>query len=180
MERTIGREDLDILPDPDLEWRSFTEETECEFVRTVEKTHENTLDCPKLNDGGRVRERLTGYRRAASFRPELWMLGRIGDEPAACLLLNLHPEDESCELAYVGVVPEHRGKGLGLKAMEKALHVLAERESPKRLWLAVDRANAPATKTYDRLGFCVYDRRVVYFSLLARARDGVGDVSEKS
>lgn len=180
MERAITSGDRLIEPDPHIAWTLFTEATEETFVRTVEKTYEETLDCPKLNEGRRVRERLAGYRRAPGFSPELWMIGKVEEEPAVCLLLLRHPEDASCELSYVGVVPSHRGKGLGYKTMEKALQSLALRDDVERLWLAVDGANAPAVRVYERLGFAEYDRRAVYFSLLARPPRDVPQVSEKS
>ena len=180
MERRIDEDDRNIPSAPEIRWIPFSQEAEGDFARVVERTYEKTLDCPKLNEAGRVRGRLAGYRRGPAFAPELWMIAEVGGEATACLLQNVRPEEDSYELAYVGVVPEHRGKGLGRRAVEHALRVLGEREGSTRLWLAVDSANTPAVNTYNQLGFTIYDRRVVYFSLLAHDRAGVRDTLEKS
>ena len=62
------------------------------------------------------------------------------------------PDSTTWELAYLGIVPEHRGRRLG-RAM--AVHVLqALRGQPAtRLLLAVDDRNVPALRLYESLDF---------------------------
>jgi ribosomal-protein-alanine N-acetyltransferase len=74
------------------------------------------------------------------------------------------PESGDWEVAYVGVVPEARRRGVGRELM---LHALVEARAAgvARLTLSVDARNQPAWALYRGLGFDPYDRRAVFLAV---------------
>jgi len=167
MERRVRAEDRNIPLDRQIRWLPYSDHHHDEFVRVVTQTYEGTLDCSRIAEIRDVTLTLESYRTRGGFDPSLWLLGEIEGEYAACLLLSYEPNQRICEVAYLGVVPKHRGKGLGRKMMEKGLFEVSLRATGCLLKLAVDEANFPAVKLYRELGFLVVERKQVYCSLLA-------------
>jgi ribosomal protein S18 acetylase RimI-like enzyme len=167
MGRTVTEADRNMELDKRIRWIPHCAEHHEDFVRTVERSYAGTLDCSKLGEIRDVRLTLEAYRGRGEFDPKLWLLGAIEGVPAALILLIHHPDEKVHEVAYMAVVPEHRGKGLGHKVMEKGLFEVALRAPGSLVSLAVDEANVPAVKLYSALGFAVTERRRVYFSVLA-------------
>jgi ribosomal protein S18 acetylase RimI-like enzyme len=64
----------------------------------------------------------------------------------------------------MGVVPAARGRKCGERIIRFALGVAAKRGA-ERTVLAVDEANDPALRAYQRAGFVAWDRRIVYARL---------------
>jgi len=63
------------------------------------------------------------------------------------------------ELAYLGLMPEFIGQGLGAYLLDWAIHH-AWRGRPRRLWLhTCDLDHPRALDFYQKLGFRIYDRR---------------------
>ena len=60
-------------------------------------------------------EVLSGYRTTGVFDPQRWLLVRQDGEDVGCLLLADHPTSSQWELVYMGLVPEVRGRGLGIE-----------------------------------------------------------------
>ncbi|MHA2153596.1 MAG: GNAT family N-acetyltransferase [Candidatus Thorarchaeota archaeon] len=61
-------------------------------------------------------------------------------------------EDESVEVGPIGVLPSHRGKGLGQALLLESVSRLGMKE-PKSIWLTVSTENSFAYELYTRLGF---------------------------
>jgi len=61
-------------------------------------------------------------------------------------------EDNSVEVGPIGVLPSHRGKGLGRALLLESVRRLRSKE-PESVWLTVSTDNAPAFKLYSSLGF---------------------------
>lgn len=139
------------------------------LARVVEATYEDTLDCPRLNGVREIDDVLAGYRATGVFSPERWLLVRHQGEDVGCLLLADHPEQESFELVYMGLVPFARGSGWG-KDITRRAQWLTRKGGRRRLALAVDSANAPALRMYAMLGFHAWDRRKVYLWCIGEAR----------
>ncbi len=131
------------------------------FRQTLARSYEGTLDCPELNGVRTIEEVLAGYRAAGAGRPAGWWLLRDGGEPAGVLLLTEMREDAAWDLSYIGVVPEHRRRGLGHAAVCHALQT-AQAAGAVQMLLAVDRRNAPARRLYASLGFRQTELRDVY------------------
>ena len=127
----------------------------------VERTYEQTLDCPDLDGVRDIADVLAGYRATGQFNPARWLFVRCKGRDAGCLLLTDHPSAEQWELIYMGVVPEQRGRGLGVELARYA-QWLAGKADTQRLVLAVDAANEPAIAAYIAAGFSAWDRRSVF------------------
>jgi hypothetical protein len=131
------------------------------IARLVERTYIGTLDCPGLDDARPITDVLTGYRETGTFRPDWWWLARVNDRDVGCLFIADHPEHEQCELMYMGLIPEVRGRGWGVQLTRSAQWFLLG-EDRARMVLAVDDENWPATGVYAKTGFLEWDRRYVY------------------
>lgn len=169
MERRAVDADRELALDGQIRWVPYSDARHDTFVRVLTETYEGTLDCPRLGEIRDVDLTLEAYRSRGRFDPSLWLLAEMEKETVACLLLLRHDEENSYEVAYVAVVPSHRGKGLGRKVMRKGLFEVALRSPGSTLRLAVDEANVPAVNVYRELGFSMTGRKRVYFSLLATA-----------
>src|SRR5262249_15634608 len=95
------------------------------------------------------------------YLPDHWYFVQFDSVDVGALILAHHPATESCELVYMGVVPEARGRGLGQCIVQKALTAAAELRA-KRLVLAVDADNKPAMSIYRDAGLVPWDRRTAY------------------
>ncbi len=116
----------------------------------LEQTYIDSLDCPNLHGIRQVQDVIEGHRGSDPCRPELWFIGMIDDEPSCVLLLN--QKDDAVELAYVGVVPSHRNRGIADCCMSKSIE-LAQHHDFKRITLVVDDANSSAMNLYTKWDF---------------------------
>jgi ribosomal protein S18 acetylase RimI-like enzyme len=122
------------------------------FERAILRSYEGTLDCPGLLGLRQIDDIIAGHRATGRFDAGLWSVYEFEGEPIAVLLLAHVPAREAYELVYLGVVPAYRGRGLGAVLVRHALASVAARGGG-RLHLAVDAANRPAVKLYERHGF---------------------------
>ena len=151
-------------PSSSLEFEVYSAAKHDRMARVVEATYAGTLDCPRLNGVREIGDILAGYRATGVFSPSRWLLVRHQGEDVGCLLLADHPEHENWELVYMGLVPSARGNDWGKEITQYAQWLTREAGRP-RLVLAVDAANAPATRMYSLLGFQAWDRRSVYLKV---------------
>jgi ribosomal protein S18 acetylase RimI-like enzyme len=151
---------------PPLDWRSFGPDSEDDFRAALEATYDGSLDMPELDGLRSLDDVLAGHRAGGRFVADRWRLGRVRGEPnaAAVVLLSASLDRDMWEVAYLGLTPPARGRGLGRAALEYAL-ALAEPHVP-RIELAVDLRNGPARRLYDRAGFRPFERRAVYIAEL--------------
>jgi mycothiol synthase len=154
----LGHDLVDVAeetPAP-LHYESYRPSLRALFAATLERTYEGTLDCPELNGKRTIDEILAGHRGQGTFHPEFWWLAYDGAAPVGVVMLVEVPGGTTWELAYLGIVPEFRGRRLG-RAM--SLHVLqALRAQPAtRVLLAVDERNDPALRLYQSLGFVEFE-----------------------
>jgi ribosomal protein S18 acetylase RimI-like enzyme len=135
------------------------------FHETLLRTYENTLDCPELNPIRAVDDVIAGHQAQGRYDPQRWWLARENGRPVGVLLLNEIPEWRSLDVAYLGVVPEVRGRGHGRELARRALRA-ARAAGASKSTLAVDRRNVPARRLYARLGFEPFDERAVFLAFL--------------
>jgi len=154
-------------PNMGFDWRPFEPAIETEFRSVLEATYQGSLDMPELEGARDLDDILQGHRSAGRFVAERWRLGRIPGEPeaAAVLLLAEIPHRDVWEIIYLGLTPAARGRGLGREALQHALDLA--RPHVKRLELAVDLRNIPATRLYQIGGFVLRDRRAVHLAILS-------------
>lgn len=134
------------------------------FHDTLLRTYEGTEDCPEISGLRTVEEVIEGHRAQGKHDPGRWWLALAGGRPVGVLLLSEVPEWAAWDVAYVGVLPEQRGRGYGRDLMHLALSE-ARADGVARLTLSVDARNRPAWKLYTDLGFVAHERREVFLAI---------------
>ncbi len=148
-----------------LEFEASCPANQERLVRTLEATYEGTLDCPQLNGVRTTEDVLEGYRATGAFDPARWLIARHQQHDVGCLLLAEHPDDESWELVYMGLIVSARGHGWGVEIARYAQWLTA-RAGRSWLTVGVDAANVPAIRMYHTAGFREWDRRTVYLKVV--------------
>jgi ribosomal protein S18 acetylase RimI-like enzyme len=137
----------------------------CEaFHETLLRSYEQTQDCPELNGVRDVAEIIAGHKAQGVFDPARWWLALADGRPAGVVILTEVADWFSWDVAYVGVVPEARGRGIGAALMGRAL-AAAVAAGAAQMTLAVDERNRTARHLYARLGFEPFDERDVYLAV---------------
>ena len=122
-----------------------------ELPAILDQTYIDTQDCPALQGLRRTPDIVAGHRAGGRVVPDLWQTILLDDVPVGCILLTCGV-DRTADLAYVGLSPSARGRGIGRAAVAHMLSRLPA-EGVRVLRLAVDAGNAPAQAVYRRLGF---------------------------
>ena len=148
-------------PVSELQFRSLPTDDERRLESLVQRTYIGSLDCPQLGGSRRIEDVLRGYRETAVYRHDWWLVATHNDQDVGCVLLADHPDYNQCELIYLGIVPETRGRGWGFQATRYA-QWLMRTAARQRMLLALDAANWPAHRMYLAAGFDSWDRRSVY------------------
>jgi ribosomal protein S18 acetylase RimI-like enzyme len=145
------------------------------LLEVLEASYVGTLDCPRLCGLRRTEDILVGHLAAGRFVSGLWSLLWERQRPVGALLLSPSHSGGEIDLVYLGLSPEARGRGLGRLLLSHGLHQIAGRREG-RIALAVDRANAPAVRLYERLGFVKACSRLAVIKPLSAngAPHGVG------
>lgn len=118
----------------------------------VQRTYQQTLDCPLLDNLRTIDDVLQGYEQTGDSAAEHWFFVQHQGRDVGCLLLADHQQRDQCELVYMGLVPEVRGRRWG-RWLVRFAEDEARRMQRRHLILAVDAANAPARAVYDAAGF---------------------------
>lgn len=160
----VPPEEINTEPPEELDYEPYSSENADRMERIVEATYQDTLDCPQLDGVREVPDVLTGYRTNGRFDPRRWLIVRYKNADVGCLLLTDYPDTGHWELVYMGLVPEVRGKQLGLEVVRHAQRMVRE-AGRDRLILAVDADNKPAIDMYVQAGFDVWDRRRVFLKI---------------
>jgi len=152
-------------PQTELDFEAYSPQNHSRLASVVQATYEASLDCPALDKARDIEDVLTGYRGAGRFVPDHWAIVRHQQKDVGCVLLADHPQEDSCELVYMGITAPMRGRGWGRQVVRWAQWRTRE-AGRSRLVLAVDAANYPAVALYTSLGFSAWDRRQCYARLL--------------
>ncbi len=129
------------------------------MIDLLQRTYENTLDCPGLAGLRRTEDILDGHLSSGRPVADWWHVLRIDDEPAGVLLFNRGADGTTIELVYLGLSTPARGRGFGRQLLTHGLSRL-DGDKARTIVLAVDRANHPATALYRRAGFRFSVRRI--------------------
>ncbi|MGR6923767.1 GNAT family N-acetyltransferase [[Actinomadura] parvosata] len=89
-------------------------------------------------------------------KPGWFVIGYLGDSPVGLVA----PDDHS--IAYIGVVPEHRGHGYVDDLLARGTRTLAEAGLP-RVVAATDVANVPTANAFLRAGYSETGRLFRYY-----------------
>ncbi len=132
-------------------WRRFQESDLSIWLDLLEKSYENTMDCPKMNGLRIVQDTWDGYVASAQGDLREWWICEVDSAIHGCLLLTRLSED-SMELTYMALLPAYRGIGLGPQMLDYALERCVELRV-ETLVLSVDCENVPALRLYEKRGF---------------------------
>jgi GNAT superfamily N-acetyltransferase len=138
-------------PTPLPEGISLAHAQDTNLIGVLDATYERTLDCPALRGLRQVPDIIEGHRAGGCVHDDLWLVVTHGQRDIGCVLSTC-TATRSADLAYFGLIPEERGRGLGRIIME---HVLARAalHGVTTMRLAVDASNVPARRLYRSLGF---------------------------
>lgn len=151
-----------------MEARAQASESELNFQRynptdagrmkdVLHRCSEQSLDCPALRGVRQVDDILEGHFNKENYRPSHWKFVRHEGQDVGCLLLSQHQHQAVFDVVYLGLVPEVRRRGWGVRMIRHAQDV-ARLEGAQRLMLTCDVNNPPALNTYRRTGFHEIDR----------------------
>lgn len=130
------------------------------FQETLLRTFDETLDCPELNHLRTSDEIFAGHRAGAPDASRWWLI-EVGDKPVGVLILADAPFPDFWDLAYLGILPEARRRGLAREALAFAKRQ-AVAVGQKGMTLMVDERNRPAIDLYQQHGFHFVATRDVY------------------
>lgn len=133
------------------------------LIAALERSYIGTLDCPALCDLRKVGDVLASHKGVGDLDPRLWLILRHNGAPAGAALLTRCAGEPSLEIVYLGIGPEARGKGIGARLLAEGL--IRAGASSTHITCAVDTANTPALRLYDRFGM----RRTQLRDAFARA-----------
>lgn len=129
----------------------FSEISYAEWCRLVEQTYLGTLDVPKLNGVRTTEATLRGYAVGQAWDALQWWSIHIDEDPIGCLMLTPLSE-RTCELTYLGLIPEARGHRYSPEIMD-FIGQWMNQHAMEQIVLAVDEKNAPAIHLYQSFGF---------------------------
>jgi len=127
-------------------------------------TYEETLDCPGLRGLRKVPDVIKGHRSGGTVYDDLWGCVYDNQRPIGCLLATL--AGDMADLAYLGLEPAARGRGIAEPLLKTAMHT-ARMRGARTMRLAVDTLNTPARRLYARCGFL---SRVRHLAVIRPAR----------
>ncbi|HNO79912.1 MAG TPA: GNAT family N-acetyltransferase [Phycisphaerae bacterium] len=148
--------------EPELECQfrlfNYDAETETMFLRALEESYKDSLDCPALTPLRTPADALAGHKATGIFDPSGFYVIAENDEPVAVLLTARVVDRLALEVVYMGVSSSGRRRGLGTLMLS-----LAKRRTQvlglSSVTLAVDAINTPARRLYERSGFGERARR---------------------
>lgn len=129
------------------------------LLRALERSYEQTLDCPELCGLRDTPDVLESHRLSGVFDPTLWFLAFQAEQPVGCALYAPVRGSRAIELVYLGVAPEVRGRGLASHLLWLGMDA-ARRRSCNEITCAVDGRNLPALRLYGSAGMSEVGRRV--------------------
>ena len=153
------------LPESPLEFVPVASEHFEQLVEALQASYQDTLDCPGLAGLRSPEEVLDGYRQLCHGETADWYLVHHDQAIVGCLLLSSDLLGRQSELVYLGLVPAARGRGWG-HALVRQAQWQARSAGMLTLSVAVDCANTPGVKIYERAGFAGWERRLAWIRQL--------------
>ena len=167
LSRRLDGRDSD-WPEFQARFVEFTEDLRERFQELFATIQRESDDCLGIRGLRSTDEAFAMFAAAGRFRPEDWLLLEYDSRDAALLLMNETADAAVLEIAFLGVVPELRRRGIGRGLVTEAIQRAAWRDFPKVI-TAVDVVNMAASHLYDRLGFVETSRHQVFVKHLPAA-----------
>jgi RimJ/RimL family protein N-acetyltransferase len=165
-----SRTSPNAVADPSLEFRSLSDVGDDAFVEAIAATYEGTRDSwiiRNVNERGRLSAARSdfGDYQEMEHRPEWWELAYAEDGSLVGVIMAAR-NPSSAVIAYVGIVPAHRGRGLSSVLVRRGTeHLLASGAHDIRG--DCDRDNPAMVKAFERAGFERFARRRTFERRLA-------------
>lgn len=141
-----------------LFWDEYNPSSHRDFAELIIQSYQGSLDCPALTGLREIEDIIAGHKAVGLFQSHRWRLARLKGRAVGCILLGENPLRRVLEVAYMGVHPDFRSRGIGRALLDETVK-LAYRERFEKVALAVDAANVPATRLYNSVGFVENARR---------------------
>ncbi|KAB1918517.1 GNAT family N-acetyltransferase [Micromonospora noduli] len=136
-----------------------------ELIALMTRTLDGTLDAHSRGDLAQMSPHEAAVKHyeqefaTYSSPREWWRIGTLGEdgEPVGFVVPArnaYHPV-----IAYLGVVPEHRGRGYVDGLLAEGTRILAEEDVP-RIRAATDLGNAPMANAFARAGYVNFERAI--------------------
>jgi ribosomal protein S18 acetylase RimI-like enzyme len=152
-------------PEQSLVYRGLPDVGEDPFVEAIASTYEGTRDS-WINETIESHGRLGAARadfldyQALEHRPEWWELAYTPDGALAGVIMPARTPS-SAVVAYVGVLPEQRGRGFAAQLVRRGTEQLLE-SGATEIRGDCDRDNVGMVKAFERAGFEQVARRRSY------------------
>lgn len=160
--RSLPAAEAESLPEAaTLSFRPVRASERDRLKELLSATYKDTLDCPALDGWRDLDDVLDSYETIGDPGARVWQIALEGDGAVGVLLMARHGATDQAELVYMGLRPEARGRGRGAALVGEAIRV-AHGMGAETLVAAVDRANTPAKRLYERAGFAAWAERHVY------------------
>lgn len=143
-----------------------------QWSQLVERTYIETRDVPELNGLRGIESTLAGYASTIHGVPKTWWVVQCKGINIGCLLLT-PTAARWCEITYLGLVPQWRGRGLS-KVIMNFVRDWALASGIDGITLAVDLRNRPAIRLYQSCGFMT-DQFVQAWICFPNRQPDVGD-----
>jgi GNAT superfamily N-acetyltransferase len=131
----------------------------------IARINHGTLDCPELDVLRSASDVLAAHRSHSPAPRARWRRYELAGNDVGIVLGTTADDAEALEILFFGVVPEHRGKGLGRKLLDAYLREEASQHLPVRA--GMDSRNHFAQSVYEGCGFCETGRLRVWIHPLA-------------
>ncbi|MDG2476903.1 MAG: GNAT family N-acetyltransferase [Phycisphaerales bacterium] len=125
--------------------------SDAELPGILDQTYVDTQDCPQLHGLRHTVDIVAGHRAGGQVVSALWQTIVRDGQPVGCVLMTCD-RDAVADLAYIGLMPSSRGRGIAGAVLRVMLKRLLSCDI-RTIRLAVDATNAPATRLYRQLGF---------------------------
>jgi ribosomal protein S18 acetylase RimI-like enzyme len=156
--------ELPERPQARLQETGYSPSLRPRFAQVVERSYLQSLDCPALHGIRTADEAMQAHRAVTPWKHCHWRLYSLGSEDLAVLLTSDVPEQQETEVAYLGVVPEGRGRSYAREMLIGELY-RAREAGALRVHVAVDSQNIYAQRVYRDLGFAVGSLLDVYLRI---------------
>ena len=168
LRRHVTHEERQAPLPPDLAWRRYWLLRHGQFAQTISATYKESLDCPGLAGLRTVDNAIATHKTTGIFSGRTWNLAMAAGKPVGIVLLN--NLQGRGDVVYLGVTPAARQRGFGRALVMRAVRDTADLGLPQ-IGLAVDVANTPAMRLYEKTGFKELRRRLAYFIPVGRLEE---------
>jgi RimJ/RimL family protein N-acetyltransferase len=161
------------LPANSLDFRPLPEVGEDSFVKAIAATYQGTRDAwitRNMEEHGALAAATADFRdyQEMQHESEWWELAYTSDGALAGVIIAAR-NPSTAVIAYIGVVPEKRGRGLARQLVRRGTERLFD-SGAEEIRGDCDRDNVAMVKAFERSGYEPFARRRTYQLRLTHSR----------